>query len=69
MPGDIDGDGRILDLRIVDPNGAWKASELDDRLVVPCRPEDVSGGPYYRIVSEGRYRSTTTSMLELKKAV
>ena len=26
---DLDGDGRILSMRIPDPNGAWKASTAD----------------------------------------
>ena len=25
VEGDVDGDGRILTMRVVDPNGAWKA--------------------------------------------
>jgi hypothetical protein len=52
---DVDGDGRVLDMRIEDPNGAWKQhSELPHLLV---RREPVDGtedGPFYRLLPEGR---------------
>ena len=32
---DIDGDGRILTMRVADPNGAWMVSSLDQRLMAP----------------------------------
>ncbi|MCA1674457.1 MAG: M14 family metallopeptidase, partial [Actinobacteria bacterium] len=51
---DIDGDGRILTMRIPDPNGAWMVSEHDPRLLVPRSPEDDEPGPYYRLLREGR---------------
>jgi murein tripeptide amidase MpaA len=49
---DIDGDGRILMMRIEDPNGNWKASEADSRLLVRREPDDF-GGVYYRVIMEG----------------
>ncbi|NJO20568.1 MAG: carboxypeptidase, partial [Spirulinaceae cyanobacterium RM2_2_10] len=49
---DIDGDGRILMMRIPDPNGAWEPSPDDPRLLVRRSPTAV-GGQYYRVLPEG----------------
>jgi murein tripeptide amidase MpaA len=54
---DIDGDGRILMMRVLDPNGAWKTSDQDNRLMVPRRPDDPSGSDYYRVLTEGTIRN------------
>jgi murein tripeptide amidase MpaA len=53
---DIDGDGRILTMRIPDPNGAWKAHPGDPRLMIRRDPVD-SGGVYYRLLPEGFLRN------------
>src|SRR4029079_10973373 len=34
---DVDGDGRILFMRVPDPNGAWRAADEDPRLLGPRR--------------------------------
>ena len=49
---DIDGDGRILQMRVVDPSGDWKVSELDPRLLQK-RGAAEHGGTYYRLLDEG----------------
>jgi murein tripeptide amidase MpaA len=49
---DIDGDGRILSIRIKDPNGPWKIAEEEPRLMKPRDPGE-AGGTYYRVVPEG----------------
>ena len=49
---DIDGDGRVLQIRIPDPNGDWKISSLDPRLMEKRSPEE-HGGDYYRLLPEG----------------
>jgi murein tripeptide amidase MpaA len=49
---DIDGDGRILQMRIEDPNGAWKIHPEEPRLMVRRDPIE-TGGKYYRILPEG----------------
>jgi len=49
---DIDGDRRMLMMRIPDPNGAWKVSAADPRLLVRRDPAE-DGGAYYRILPEG----------------
>ncbi|MFH1575169.1 MAG: M14 family metallopeptidase [Acidobacteriota bacterium] len=51
-PEDIDGDGEILRMRIDDPNGGWKLSALDPRLMVE-RKEGDKTGPFYRVLDEG----------------
>lgn len=49
---DIDGDGRILQMRIPDPKGAWKVSAQDPRLMRP-REMGEEGGTYYHLLPEG----------------
>ena len=49
---DIDNDGRILQMRIPDPNGDWKVSSLDPRLMEK-RAIDDTGSMYYRLLPEG----------------
>ncbi len=51
-PGDIDGDGRILQMRIPDPAGDWKVSDRDPRLMIKRAPDE-EGGTYYRLFTEG----------------
>ncbi len=52
---DVDGDGRILSMRIADANGNWKCHSGEPRLMVAREPTEV-GGTYYRILPEGRVR-------------
>ncbi len=49
---DIDGDGRMLSMRVPDPHGTWKKHPADPRLMVPREPGEF-GGPYYRVIPEG----------------
>src|ERR1700682_1019033 len=49
---DVDGDGRILQMRIPDPNGAWKAHASDPRMMTPRGPAEY-GGTYWRVIPEG----------------
>ena len=49
---DIDGDGRILQMRLEDPNGAWKPHPEEPRLMVRRDPIE-TGGKYYRLLPEG----------------
>ncbi|HRO58093.1 MAG TPA: M14 family metallopeptidase, partial [Burkholderiaceae bacterium] len=50
---DVDGDGRILTMRIADPHGGWKPHPAQPRLLVPREPGDLDG-PFYRVLPEGR---------------
>ncbi len=49
---DIDGDGRVLFMRIADPHGTYKKCEADPRLMVAREPGEF-GGEYYRLMPEG----------------
>jgi murein tripeptide amidase MpaA len=53
---DIDGDGRILSMRIPDANGAWKTHPAYPKLMVRRDPVE-SGGRYYRLLPEGLLRN------------
>jgi hypothetical protein len=51
---DIDGDGRILQMRIPDPAGGWMPHPDDIRLLVPVPPEGAPPGTAtYRVLAEG----------------
>lgn len=50
---DMDGDGRMLYMRIPDPNGPWKAYPEDPRLLIRRDPIETDG-EYYRLFPEGR---------------
>lgn len=49
---DIDGDGRVLMMRIPDPNGVWKPHPDEPRLLIRRDPTE-AGGAYYRVMFEG----------------
>jgi murein tripeptide amidase MpaA len=52
---DVDGDGRILSMRIKDRNGAWKPHPDEPRLLIAREPdEDDPDTQYYRLLPEGR---------------
>jgi murein tripeptide amidase MpaA len=62
---DIDGDGRMLMMRILDPDGPWKASEQDPRLLVRRDPAE-SGGQYYRVLPEGRIEDYDGALIRIQ---
>ncbi|KAB2904087.1 MAG: carboxypeptidase [Anaerolineae bacterium] len=49
---DADGDGRMLYMRIPDPNGRWKKHPDDPRLMIRRDPTE-TGGEYFRVLPEG----------------
>ena len=52
---DVDGDGRILQMRIADEAGAWMPHPDDERLMIPVPAEGTSAGTQrYRLLDEGR---------------
>jgi murein tripeptide amidase MpaA len=52
---DVDGDGRVLDMRVEDPNGAWRPHPEERSLLVRREPVDgPDDGPFYRLLAEGR---------------
>jgi murein tripeptide amidase MpaA len=55
---DLDGDGRILMMRVRDPNGSWKPHPDEPRLLVRRDADDADGdGEFYRVLGEGRIRN------------
>jgi murein tripeptide amidase MpaA len=63
---DVDGDGRILQMRIPDPNGLWKDHPEQPGLMVRREPIE-TGGRYYRILPEGTMEAWDGFMLRVKK--
>ncbi len=53
---DIDGDGRILMMRVRDANGTWKPHSEEPRMLVRREPDEQEGD-FYRVFSEGRIRN------------
>lgn len=62
---DIDGDGRVLSMRIPDANGPWKVSEADARLLVRRDPEE-TGGNYFRLLPEGQLEGHDGNIIRLQ---
>jgi len=62
---DIDGDGRVLQMRIVDPNGPWKKHPQEPRLLVRRDPTDAPGGDYYRLLPEGRIENYDGASIDI----
>jgi hypothetical protein len=51
---DVDGDGRILGMRLQDPNGGWMAHPDDARLLIAVPPAGAPpGATTYRLLAEG----------------
>jgi len=63
---DIDGDGRILAMRISDPNGPWKACPEEPRLLVRREPAE-TGGQYYRLLREGCIEDYDGTLISVQK--
>ena len=53
---DVDGDGRILSMRIADPNGPWKRHPDEPRLLIAREPGEF-GGEYFRLLPEGTLKN------------
>lgn len=65
---DIDGDGRILQMRIPDPTGDWKVSDRDARLMIKRRPDE-EGGVYYRLFPEGLIENYDGRLIQMAPAL
>ncbi len=61
---DIDGDGRILQMRLKDPQGAWKPHPDHPRLLVRREPDDLPGGDYFRLLPEGRVQNYDGALIK-----
>jgi murein tripeptide amidase MpaA len=53
---DVDGDGRILSMRIPDPHGTHKKHPAEPRVMVAREPGEF-GGEYYRVIPEGTLKN------------
>lgn len=53
---DMDGDGRILQMRVRDDAGSWKEHPEDARVMIPRGPDE-RGGVYYDVYEEGQIRN------------
>jgi murein tripeptide amidase MpaA len=62
---DVNGDGRILQMRIADPRGEWKVCDRDPRLLVKRGPDDYKGD-FYRIFREGVVEDWNRFRVEVK---
>src|SRR5712692_9013007 len=62
---DVDGDGRILLMRIPDSNGPWKVCPDEPRLLTR-RGATETGGAYYRVLPEGRIENYDGVTIELQ---
>jgi murein tripeptide amidase MpaA len=57
IPGDVDGDGETLQMRVAAADGAWKVSKRDPRLLIPRAPWDAQG-TFYHLYTEGHFDPT-----------
>ena len=62
---DIDGDGRILAMRIPDPNGPWKECPEEPRLLTRRQPTE-EGGTYFRLLPEGQIKDYDGVLIQLQ---
>jgi len=65
---DVDGDGRLLTMRIPDPHGAYKKAAQDPRLMVAREPGEF-GGEYYRLLPEGTLKNWDGLTVKVNKDI
>ncbi len=53
---DVDGDGRVLYMRVPDPHGTYKKHPGDTRLMIARDPGEI-GGEYFRVIPEGSLKA------------
>lgn len=67
IPQDIDGNGRILQMRVQSPTGAWRMSTVEPKLMVPRRIEDHEG-PFFHLFREGMFDPFDLSRFEVPES-
>ena len=68
---DINGDGKVLSMRLPDPNGPWKTHPEEPRLLIRRDPAE-TGGTYYRLLTEGvidGYDGVTIPLQRIKEGL
>jgi len=63
---DINQDGQILQMRLIDPHGDWKVSTLDPRLMEKRAPDE-QGGVYYRVLPEGLLENYDGDLIKMAR--
>ncbi len=63
---DVDGDGRMLYMRIPDPHGPYKKHPTEPRLMVAREPGEF-GGRYYRLMPEGMLKNWDGLQISVNK--
>lgn len=66
-PCDVNGDGELLTMRVKDPNGTHRVSELDERLMIPREPGEI-GATYYMLYPEGSIHAYDGGEIRLGKS-
>lgn len=67
--GDIDGDGRVLQMRIADPNGSHVEHPNDARVMIPLEHRDAPlDATRYRVMSEGTVHDYDGFTIPLRRA-
>jgi hypothetical protein len=66
-PSDLDGDGRILQMRVADPHGAWRAHPDEPRVMVLRGPADPPGDGCYRLLMEGSFEHFDSVLLDMAR--
>ncbi|MGB3305609.1 MAG: M14 family metallopeptidase [Thermomicrobiales bacterium] len=61
---DLNGDGIASAMRIKDPNGPWKVSPDDARVMIRREPDEV-GGDYYFVLPEGTIKDWDGGSIKL----
>lgn len=59
VPQDIDGNGICAQMRVEDPDGEWRFSDQDPRILVLRKPYETEG-KFYRLYPEGIIRGEVT---------
>jgi murein tripeptide amidase MpaA len=67
---DVDEDGRILMMRVRDPNGAWKVHPDEPRLLIRREPDEgTEDGTFYRVFPEGRIRDFDGVSIQVRQPI
>ncbi|MBI9044144.1 MAG: hypothetical protein JEZ06_06645 [Anaerolineaceae bacterium] len=59
---DLDGNGVVAQMRVPDPDGEWKISDLDKRFMVLREAWELEGD-FYRLIPEGEFRNYDGEMI------